>query len=86
MTTDRWLSRVPRRERRAAPPPAAGEQAPSPGEDGVPVVPYVPIRCPRCGERKPTTDGVHDVRDGRTRYHLCKGCDLKFRSVEIETG
>jgi len=78
---DRWLSRVPRRRREPEPEFAA---APAPNvDDGTPVVLYLPVRCPQCHEAKPATDGVHDRNDGRVRYHLCRHCSLKFRSVEV---
>lgn len=48
--------------------------------DPVAVVPFVPWRCKRCGDRKPRTTGQH----GRIRYHLCQRCGLPFRSIEID--
>ena len=46
------------------------------------VVPYEPIRCPRCGSRSHRQYG----REGRLRYHRCReergGCGLRYRSWE----
>lgn len=68
-------------------PPIEGE------DDAVPIVPFVPVRCPSCGEdahdldadqagggrrRKPRMYG----RRGRVRYHFCE-CGVRFRSLEI---
>jgi transposase-like protein len=49
----------------------------------VPIVPFVPVRCPRCSTGYPITYGMHDLRAGRTRYHLCKECNTKFKSLEL---
>jgi hypothetical protein len=52
---------------------------PIPGEsDAIACVPYVPWRCPRCGDAKPRTFGQR----GRVRYHECS-CGLRYRSLEI---
>lgn len=48
-------------------------------DNQLPAVPFVPFRCPRCGAVKPFTYG----QEGRVRYHRCKFCEGKFRSVEI---
>lgn len=41
-------------------------------------VPFVPWRCPSCGDGKPRTYGQR----GRVRYHQCQLCLLRFRSLE----
>lgn len=51
-----------------------------PAHDGLPVVPFVPVRCPRCRLAKPVTTGRYELR----RYHLCRGCGQKFLSQEID--
>jgi hypothetical protein len=43
------------------------------------VVPFVAIACRRCGAQKPRTYG----RRGSVRYHLCRSCGCRFRSIEI---
>lgn len=45
----------------------------------LPVVPYVPFRCPHCGRHKPFTRGVR----GRIRHHVCQACGMKYRSFEL---
>lgn len=80
----RWLSRVDRGRRPEPEPRREPEYRPNPyadPEQGVPVVPFLPVRCPRCGAGKPITDGVYKAR--QRRYHTCQECDLKYRSVEI---
>lgn len=53
------------------------------GETDIPTVPYVPVLCPRCGHGEKVTDGVHHLKEGRTRYHICKQCRQQFRSIEV---
>lgn len=48
------------------------------------MVPFVPVRCPRCLAEKPRTVGTHERRDGKVRYHICQGCGIKFHSIEID--
>ncbi len=80
----RWLSRVDRGDRHRRPPDDEQRIVPKPyvppGED-VPTVPFLPVRCPRCGAGKPITDGVYRAK--LRRYHTCQECDLKYRSIEI---
>jgi hypothetical protein len=47
--------------------------------DAVACVPFVPWRCPSCGDNKPRTYS----KRGRVRYHQCS-CGLFFRSIEID--
>lgn len=64
------------------PPPTPISGPPIEGEDEcVAVVPFVPWRCPRCGNPKPRTCGQRD----RVRFHHCQseGCDLRYKSVEL---
>ncbi len=80
---ERWLSRVPR-----APLRPAAETPPEPGNSAADsravVVPYVPVRCPRCRARRPSVQGVHPNRSGDViRYHVCRECSLAFRSREL---
>lgn len=49
-------------------------------DDRLPLVPFVPFRCPRCTAAKPVTYGS----TGRVRYHRCQNCGTKFRSLELE--
>lgn len=85
----RWLSRVDRGDRRRRPDPEPEPEEkpaynPHPYVDpdqGVPVVPFLPVRCPRCGAGKPITHGILVAR--KRRYHTCQECDLRYRSIEI---
>lgn len=45
-----------------------------------PLVFWVPVACPQCGERKPRTSGHYNA----TRYHQCQNCGLKFDSEELD--
>lgn len=45
----------------------------------LPVVPFCPWRCPRCGDAKPFTYG----RQGRKRYHKCKECGTRYLSQQL---
>ena len=65
--------REPRRERRGLPPDDVIER--------LPVVPYVPFRCPKCGG-VPRTYG----RSGKTRYHHCPSCRINYLSLECNAG
>lgn len=76
MTRKRWLDRVERS-------PKIQVNVAQPNSD-VPTVPFVPVRCPRCRAGKPVTYGVHDLKAGCVRHHLCQNCDLKFRSLELD--
>lgn len=54
--------------------------APIPREElAVACVPFVPWRCPSCGDTKPRTYGAR----GRVRYHECR-CGTFFRSIELD--
>lgn len=50
----------------------------APVDDDTYGVPFIPIRCPRCNSK--------DVRCYVTRppvrYHVCRECGMKFKSVE----
>ncbi len=59
--------------------PHDGQQKPE-RSDAVAVVPFVPWRCPTCGDSKPRTYG----QEGRVRYHCCRRCKLNYRSIEID--
>lgn len=49
-------------------------------EDTLPVVAFLPFRCPSCGRHKPFTFNVR----GRIRSHQCQSCGTKYRSWEID--
>jgi hypothetical protein len=51
-------------------------------EDMLPLVPFVPFRCPSCGRHKPRTGRV----SGRVRYHQCLACGTRYRSLEMPAG
>lgn len=51
-------------------------------DDYVPIVPFVPFRCPNCSRHKPFT---YKVR-GRLRYHKCQACGERYRSWEMDRG
>lgn len=48
-------------------------------DDNTRAVPFVPFRCWRCGGVRPQTYG----QEGRVRYHKCRQCGTKYRSVEM---
>lgn len=48
--------------------------------DAIAAVPFVPWRCPKCGDYKPRTYSQR----GRVRYHQCQQCSLRFRSIEVD--
>lgn len=49
-----------------------------------PVVPYWPVRCPRCRARRPRVKSTHANKAGDTiRYHVCRDCELHFDSREL---
>lgn len=61
-------------------PPMAPRRPPVEGEaEAVAIVPFVPWRCPSCGDSKPRTYSQR----GRVRYHQCQACQLRYRSIEI---
>lgn len=88
MIGEGWLDGMVRkrpRPARPAPVPVAAELEAGPptpaivNEPGqMPIVFWVPVVCP-CGSRSVRCYKTH----GRTRYHRCKDCGLKFRSVEF---
>jgi len=45
-----------------------------------PTVKFLPVRCPNCGSKKQRSYGTK----GRLRYHQCRKCELKFKSIENE--
>lgn len=47
--------------------------------DQVPIVPYVPPRCPICERSRTKTYG----QEGRIRYHKCLRCGRRYRSREM---
>jgi len=46
----------------------------------LPVVAFLPFRCPSCGRHKPFTFNVR----GRIRSHQCQSCGTQYRSWEID--
>lgn len=48
--------------------------------DELPCVPFLPWRCPSCGEGRTFTYG----KRGRIRYHRCQRCQKRFRSLQLE--
>lgn len=54
-------------------------QPPTPLDDRLPIVAFVPFRCPKCGACKPRTYGQR----GRVRYHICSECQTRYRSLEV---
>lgn len=74
----RWLERVDRPRRESPRFPVSDGPIP------VPLVPFVPVRCPRCRKVKPITYGKREAPEGRVRYHTCQGCGEKFQSMEID--
>jgi hypothetical protein len=74
---ERWLRRVQRS-------PKVEVELPKQATEETPLVPFVPVRCPRCRAGQPHTYGVRDLKAGCFRYHLCQECQLKFRSLELD--
>ncbi|MGB0685219.1 MAG: hypothetical protein ACPGQD_03395 [Planctomycetota bacterium] len=81
--------RSPRR-RRKAPKPKLILEADETNLDADPpeaekwrVVPYLPIRCPECGDSS-RGKVYHGGRYGRKRYHKCGNCQTKFVSIQID--
>ena len=58
------------------------------GEDDeryLPIVPFLPFRCPKCNSAKPRTHAVRQSPDAPTeRRHICHSCGQKYRSFEIK--
>ncbi len=54
---------------------------PAPGDERLPVVGWLAVRCPACDSTKPRTTG----RNGRRRYHTCSSCGARFLSHELRT-
>lgn len=83
-STEGWLEDTdglyddepPRRQASKKPTP----RGPSTAANGRPLVFWVPVACPQCGQRKPRTTGHYNA----TRYHQCQGCGLKFDSEELD--
>ena len=50
-------------------------------EDDVPIVLYLPPRCPTCRSREKLTTGGYPQK--RKRYHVCKRCGCYYHSIEI---
>ena len=49
-------------------------------ESVLPVVPFVPYRCPACKRHRVKTSNTR----GRIRQHLCLACGMKYRSLELD--
>jgi len=43
-------------------------------------VPFTPLRCPKCGSK----DIRCYVSRPPLRYHICRKCTYKFKSIEVE--
>lgn len=60
------------------------------GEDDdrfLPIIPFLPFCCPKCGSDKPRTHAVRRDPDAPTeRSHVCSNCGQKYRSIEIRRG
>ena len=41
---------------------------------------YVPLKCPKCGSKKVKCYATYLP----TRYHTCKSCGHKFKSIEAD--
>lgn len=69
---ENWLG-----DKKSAEPIKKGEETKEPEGYGVE---YIPLRCPRCNSK--------NVRCYATyvplRYHLCRNCGHKFKSVEVD--
>jgi len=51
--------------------------------DKIPVVRYMPTRCPSCGSEKTR---IYSSRDRPVRYHKCNDCGQNFKSIEANPG
>jgi len=49
-------------------------------QQGTDCVVFVPVKCPYCQSVHVWIYG----RDGKIRYHFCKDCKKKFKSIEQE--
>ncbi len=85
------LDEPPRRRRRAPPRPKLILEADDTNLDADPdeegkwrSVPYIPIRCPDCGDSS-RGKVLHGGRYGRKRYHKCGNCEMRFVSIQHET-
>jgi predicted RNA-binding Zn-ribbon protein involved in translation (DUF1610 family) len=77
-----WVRRTQDR-----PAPAAGPALPQSSPiTQVRVVPFVPARCPGCGEVAEVRDyGTRTQSEWIDRYHQCRRCSTKFVSREVLT-
>ena len=41
---------------------------------------YIPLKCPKCGSKKVKCYATYLP----TRYHSCKSCGYKFKSIEAD--
>lgn len=82
-----WLNKRPWLPQPAAQVPEPEEQPPTmPGEitqhdppSELPCLEFRPLRCPACNnDRVP-----YYSKRGRLRYHLCRDCGARFRSLEV---
>ena len=77
----RWLDRL--RGRDDDEEPAALPRSDRESED-VPIVGYWPALCPRCGSDDAPINGTHLLKQGLTRFHLCR-CGQRFKSRRFPT-
>jgi len=58
---------------------------PEEDERFLPIVPFMPFRCPACRHAKPKT---YTVRQGggvpATRHHKCQNCGQRYKSIELK--
>lgn len=81
---DGWVRGLDRR--RVVPPQvdAAPAEEPATPITRAPIVPYVPARCPSCGEVAEVRDyGTRTMPTHVDRYHQCRQCGTKFVSREL---
>jgi len=46
-------------------------------------VDFLPARCPKCGGSSRILHGPVKDDPARKRYHQCRRCGIRFRSVEV---
>lgn len=77
-----WVRGADRR--RVLPPESPAPDSGTSPITQVPIVPYVPARCPGCGEVAEVRDyGKHATPRHVDRYHQCRKCATKFVSREL---
>lgn len=65
-----------------APDPPKAQPA-ADNEEGLPCVPFQPVLCPHCQSKKSKIYG-RNRHQPQVRYHVCKECNRRFLSEEVQ--